>query len=304
MGTDISPNNQQYTVLVGATTRIMEVDTVGAVSAVKTTIIGKLSDVTAITLLTTEANWSDAGAYIGTAITGTYEGQYYSNGTYYFFAYSDNAWRRWREDSIGAMIYAATVKTSIVDGDSVAMSDSADTNKGKKITWANIKATLVATIESITGLKTYDKEKFAMKGTSTGSNLISVANTSANNYTNTIPAKTGTFAMTSDLDETVQALTSTSTFTHDCDTYSAGKVTAQAVTLNMAAPTGTPTDMESFIMKIIDNGSAKSISWDAKFRSIGATLPTTTVGGKVMSLVFLYDSDNTTWDLMSIANQP
>lgn len=304
MATDKTPNVQQMTNLAGSGSRMLETDATGLLSATKSVILGKLSDVTAIGLLTTTSNWSDAGAYIGTAITGTYEGQYYSDGTFYFFAYADNTWRRWREDSIGPTIYAATVKTSIVDADVIPMSDSADTNKGKKISWANIKATLVATVESITGLKTYDKEKIAMKGTSTGVNTISVANTSSSSYTNTIPAKSGTFAMTSDLDETVQSFTSTSTFTHNCDTYSAGKVTAQAVTLNMAAPTGTPTDMESFIMKIIDNGSAKSISWDAAFRSVGATLPTTTVGGKVMSLVFLYDSDATKWDLMSIANQP
>ena len=37
------------------------------------------------------------------------------------------------------------------------------------------------------------------KGTSTGKNIIAVANTSANDYTNTLPAKNGTIAMTSDI---------------------------------------------------------------------------------------------------------
>ena len=58
---------------------------------------------------------------------------------------------------------------------------------------------LLAGIQSVTGLKTYDKDKLAMKGTSTGINTISVANTGASDYSNEIPAKSGTFAMTSDI---------------------------------------------------------------------------------------------------------
>jgi len=58
---------------------------------------------------------------------------------------------------------------------------------------------VLASVQSVTGLKTFDKDKAAMKGTSTGVNTISVANISSTSYTNTIPAKTGTFAMTSDL---------------------------------------------------------------------------------------------------------
>jgi hypothetical protein len=53
----------------------------------------------------------------------------------------------------------------------------------------------LASSQSVTGLKTFDKDMIAMKGTSTGVNTISVANTSATSYTNTIPAVTGTFAM-------------------------------------------------------------------------------------------------------------
>jgi len=55
------------------------------------------------------------------------------------------------------------------------------------------------TAQTITALKTFDKDMVAMKGTSTGINTISVANASASDYTNTVPAKTGTFAMLDDV---------------------------------------------------------------------------------------------------------
>ena len=54
-------------------------------------------------------------------------------------------------------------------------------------------------IQNITDLKTFDKDKIAMKGTSTGVNTISVANTSSTSYTNILPAKDGTIAMASDI---------------------------------------------------------------------------------------------------------
>ena len=64
---------------------------------------------------------------------------------------------------------------------------------------------LLATIQEVSAEKKFDNSTITMKGTSTGKNTISVANTSATNYTNTLPAKGGTFAMTSDallLDQT------------------------------------------------------------------------------------------------------
>lgn len=58
---------------------------------------------------------------------------------------------------------------------------------------------VLASSQSVTGLKTFDNNTIAMKGTSTGVNTLSVENTSATSYTNTLPAKDGTFAMTVDL---------------------------------------------------------------------------------------------------------
>ena len=55
------------------------------------------------------------------------------------------------------------------------------------------------TVQEVTAEKKFDKEKLSMKGTSTWKNLISTENTSATDYTNTLPAKAGTFAMTSDV---------------------------------------------------------------------------------------------------------
>jgi len=52
--------------------------------------------------------------------------------------------------------------------------------------------------ESITGAKTFDKDKILMKGTSTGVTTVSTANTGASNYTATMQAKNGTLACQDD----------------------------------------------------------------------------------------------------------
>lgn len=58
---------------------------------------------------------------------------------------------------------------------------------------------LLGTAQSVTETKTFTKDKLLVKGTSTGTTNITTANTSATSYVATIPAKTGTIAMTSDI---------------------------------------------------------------------------------------------------------
>ena len=66
-------------------------------------------------------------------------------------------------------------------------------NGTKTITLPSDTATLMSLglAESVTGAKTFDKDKILMKGTSTGCTTFSTANTSASNYTVTFPALAG-----------------------------------------------------------------------------------------------------------------
>lgn len=57
----------------------------------------------------------------------------------------------------------------------------------------------LAGVQSVTGLKTFDNSKIALKGSSTGVTTFASANASGTGYTATFPAKTGTVAMTSDI---------------------------------------------------------------------------------------------------------
>ena len=80
-------------------------------------------------------------------------------------------------------------------------------------------------------------------------------------------------------------------------------VTAQAVGLALANPTGTIIDGKSLIIRIKDNGTARAISYDTQYRAIGVTLPSTTIISKTLYLGFIYNSTDTKWDCIGIAQQ-
>ena len=92
---------------------------------------------------------------------------------------------------------------------------------------------VLANVQSVTGLKTFDTTKAAIKGSSTGTTAIASANSSATNYTATLPPKDGTFAMTSDVvaAPTDATITTTDVTTNDASTTKHGwalKATAPA----------------------------------------------------------------------------
>lgn len=94
------------------------------------------------------------------------------------------------------------------------------------------------------------------------------------------------------------AATVTPTFSDDLV-----KITAQAAALALANPTGTAVDGHGIVIRIKDNGTARAISYDTQYRAVGVTLPTTTVISKWTYLGMIYNSDDTKWDVCSVAQQ-
>jgi hypothetical protein len=94
----------------------------------------------------------------------------------------------------------ATIKTKL--GNASALTDGYLT--AADWTTFNAKGTgdmLLAGVQSVTGLKTFDNSRIAIKGTSTGTTTVSTANTTATNYTITLPSATGTVALTTNLSQ-------------------------------------------------------------------------------------------------------
>ncbi len=92
---------------------------------------------------------------------------------------------------------------------------------------------------------------------------------------------------------------SSSTPTPDSDASDQFNVTALAADATFGAPTGTPTDGQVLLIRIKDNGTARTLAWNAIYRAgTDIALPTTTVISKVMYVQFVYNSADTKWDII------
>jgi hypothetical protein len=80
-------------------------------------------------------------------------------------------------------------------------------------------------------------------------------------------------------------------------------ITAQAAGLTLANPTGTWVQGKDLVIRIKDNGTARSIAYDTKYRAIGVTLPTTTVINKTTYLGIVYNSTDDTFDIIGVTTQ-
>mgnify|MGYP003342086371 CR=1 FL=1 len=98
----------------------------------------------------------------------------------------------------------------------------------------------------------------------------------------------------------VQSVTSSATVTANADTNDSVVITAQAAGLTLANPSGTPVQGQPLMIRIKDNGTSRSITYDSQFRAIGVTLPTATTISKTTYLGCIYNSTDTKWDVVGV----
>lgn len=105
----------------------------------------------------------------------------------------------------------------------------------------------------------------------------------------------------------VQSVASASTITPNANTDTQVSVTALAVAATIAAPSGTPSDGQSLVIRIEDNGTARALTWttgsSGAYRPVGITLPTTTVATKMLYVGFKYNSTDLRWDAIALSQE-
>lgn len=224
------------------------------------------------------------------------------------------------------VINAATGKTTPVDADTLPLSDSEAANVLKKVTWANVKATLKTYFDTLYGnvagqASSVDNEVALFSGT--GGKTIKRASTSGiakliSGVLSVVTAPTGDIVGTTD----AQALSNktliasnnvleeiTTVASSATPTPTGGSlrnfftVTAQAEAGAFAAPSGSPANSNVLIIRIKDNGTARALSWDGIYRAIGVTLPTTTVLSKTLYLGCKYNSADSKWDVIAVGQE-
>lgn len=97
----------------------------------------------------------------------------------------------------------------------------------------------------------------------------------------------------------VTAASYTTSVTIDSDVTDILTITAQAGALLFNNPSGTPTQGQTLIVRIKDDGTARALTYDTQFRAMGTTLPTTTVLSKTLYMLFMRNTTDTKWDLLA-----
>ena len=80
-------------------------------------------------------------------------------------------------------------------------------------------------------------------------------------------------------------------------------ITALAEAAEFAAPTGTPVNGQKLIIRVLDNGTARALTWNAIYRGVGVTLPTTTIISKTLYIGFIYNSAASKWDCVGYSQE-
>ena len=103
----------------------------------------------------------------------------------------------------------------------------------------------------------------------------------------------------------VTGAASSATPTPNADTTDLYSLTAQAAAAAFVNPTGTPVNGQDLRIRIKDNGTARALTWGTAYVAGGVALPATTVLSKIVTLGFLYNTDNglNKWQLIASAQE-
>ena len=89
----------------------------------------------------------------------------------------------------------------------------------------------------------------------------------------------------------IATVASSATPTLNTDDYDGLTITAQAAAITSMTTnlSGTPTSMQSLLIRIKDDGTPRAITWGASFTPCGVALPTTTVASKMLTVGFFWN---------------
>ncbi|CAB4155105.1 hypothetical protein UFOVP652_75 [uncultured Caudovirales phage] len=152
---------------------------------------------------------------------------------------------------------------------------------------------------------TLNQNTTGSSGSCTGNAATATSATTAGSATTATTATnvSGGTVSSSRVNPRTSTTTSTAAISPDIASFDQYAVTAQAVGLTINAPTGTPVDGNKLMFRLLDNGTARALTWNATYTVIGVTLPTTTVINKTTYVGCIYNANNTRWDVIAVTTQ-
>jgi hypothetical protein len=164
------------------------------------------------------------------------------------------------------------------------------------------------TVGQSTGAQTLNLGTGATTSSTTKTIKIGTGGLSGSTTTITIGAfvAPGVITVNGSYQPLTAATTSGSTITPTAGTTNQYNVTALAASATIAAPSGTPVDGQRLTIRFKDNGTAQALTWtttSGAYRAVGVTLPTTTVISKALYVGCIYNSQDSFWDVVAVAQQ-
>jgi hypothetical protein len=103
----------------------------------------------------------------------------------------------------------------------------------------------------------------------------------------------------------VTTITSSATPTVNTDNCDVVTITAlgEAVTSMTSGLSGTPTNFQTLIYRILDDGTGRAITWGASFSAKGVDLPTTTTASKLLTVGFIYNTVTSDWECVASSEE-
>lgn len=195
----------------------------------------------------------------------------------------------------GKMTYARTTTiVSTTGGDTTKVAiGKVDTDLTAAFTSLNTHNALTATHGATALFSTDDLDETPTADTADGM---------SSNWANTHKVLTNT---SGGIQPRVGSVASSATPTINTDLYDIYSITALAANITSFTTnlSGTPGNFQQLIIRIKDNGVARTIAWGAKFCDEGVPLPTTTKASKVMTVFFFYDSVNSKWGCVGVSEE-
>jgi hypothetical protein len=139
--------------------------------------------------------------------------------------------------------------------------------------------------------------------TTTGTGVVTALGNSANATGGVLTSDGAATVTNKRIDPRVISATSTASLTPDVGSYDQYNLTAQAATLTIDAPIGSPVNGNKLLFRILDDGVSRSINWNATYTGIGTTIPSATTAGKMLYVGCMYNSNNTRWDVVAVSIQ-
>lgn len=101
----------------------------------------------------------------------------------------------------------------------------------------------------------------------------------------------------------IGTVASSASITINADAYDQYNITALAVDATINAPSGTPLNGQKLIIRILDDGTNRNLTWNAIFRVIGTTLPAATTATKTCYVGCIYNTAATKWDVVAVTTE-